>query len=305
MGQGLHTKVIQVAARAFGIPDSLVHIAETSTNCVANSQPSAASMSTDLYGMATLNACNQILERLKPFTEKLGSNKTWKELVLAAYFERIDLSAHGFHIVPTDRCGYDWSKSPEENGAQSQAFNYFTQAVACSEVEIDVLTGDSRIVRSDILMDLGKSVNPAIDIGQIEGAFIQGFGWCTMEELIWGDNDHKWVRTGHLFTRGPGTYKIPAFNDVPLDMRVHLYDSINSYAVHSSKAVGEPPFFLGCTVFFALKDAIRAARLENGVTEYYPLNLPATSERIRMACSDELSAVCVGNNTLFQPKGSW
>jgi xanthine dehydrogenase/oxidase len=102
-------------------------------------------------------------------------------------------------------------------------------------------------------MDVGKSINPAIDIGQIEGAFVQGFGWCTMEELIWGDREHTWVRPGQLFTRGPGTYKIPSFNDVPGDFRVHLSDTDNRFAIHSSKAVGEPPFFMGASVLFAIK----------------------------------------------------
>jgi xanthine dehydrogenase/oxidase len=147
-------------------------------------------------------------------------------------------------------------------------------------------------------MDVGKSINPALDIGQIEGAFMQGFGWSTMEELVWGDREHPWVREGMLFTRGPGTYKIPAFNDVPIDFRVHLADTDNRFAVHSSKAVGEPPFFLGVSALFAIKDAIKAARAETGCDdEYYPLDLPATSERIRMGCADRITALCaLGTN---------
>lgn len=193
----------------------------------------------------------------------------------------------------------------EENAKTGQPFNYFTQGVACSEVEIDVLTGDSRILRADILMDLGKSINPALDIGQIEGAYVQGFGWSTMEELIWGDSQHKWARPGQLFSRGPGFYKIPAFNDVPCDFRVYLADTNNKFAVHSSKAVGEPPFFLGVSAFLAIKQAIVAARAENGHADYYPLYLPASSERIRMACADEISQKCVKNNAQFTTKGSW
>jgi xanthine dehydrogenase/oxidase len=253
MGQGLFTKVIQIAAQCFQIPDTMVFTSETSTNTVANASPSAASMSTDLYGMAVLDACEQILDRLRPLRQQMP-NATWQELVHAAYFQRINLSAQGFYVVPGDRCGYDWSKSVHENAQLGTPFNYFTQGVACSEVEIDVLTGDSKILRTDILMDVGKSINPALDIGQIEGAFIQGFGWCTMEELLWGQKkDFPWIREGQLFTRGPGTYKIPAFNDVPLDLRVHLTDTDNRFAVHSSKAIGEPPFFLGASVFFAIK----------------------------------------------------
>lgn len=249
MGQGLFTKIIQVTSQYFGVSEKFIIISETSTNTVANASPTAASMSTDLYGMAVLDACEQINKRLEPIRLN-NPNIEWTTLVNIAFFERIDLSAHGFHTVHTDRCGYDWTKPYEERG---QAFNYFTMGVACSEVEIDCLTGDSQILRTDILMDVGKSINPAIDIGQIEGAFIQGYGWSTMEELVWGDKEHSWIRPGQLFTKGPGTYKIPSFNDVPLDFRVHLSDTYNKYAIHSSKAIGEPPFFLGAAAFFAIK----------------------------------------------------
>lgn len=253
MGQGLNTKVIQIAAQAFGISPESVFISETSTSTVANSSPTAASLSSDLYGMAVLDACEQISARLKPVRASMPS-ASWAEMVNSAYFQRINLSAQGFYIVPADRCGYDWSKSIEENARISTPFNYFTQGAACTEVEIDVLTGDSRVLRTDILMDVGKSLNPAIDIGQIEGAFMQGFGWSTLEEVVWGEKQaFPWVKEGQLFTRGPGTYKIPAFNDVPLDMRVHLADTDNRFAVHSSKAVGEPPFFLGASAFLAIK----------------------------------------------------
>jgi xanthine dehydrogenase/oxidase len=250
MGQGLFTKVIQVAAQTFNIPDSLVFTSETSTSTVANGSATAASLGSDLYGMAVLDACEQIVERLKPVRESLPADADWETVVRTAYFSRVNLSAHGFYVVDGKRCGYDWDKPSAERG---QPFNYFTQGVACSEVEIDCLTGDHTVLRTDILMDVGKSLNPAIDIGQIEGAFMQGYGWSTMEELVWGDKEHRWVREGQLFTRGPGTYKIPGFNDVPLDFRVHLADTHNRFAVHSSKAVGEPPFFLGCTAFFAIK----------------------------------------------------
>jgi xanthine dehydrogenase/oxidase len=249
MGQGLYTKVIQVAAQAFNISDSMVFTSETQSTTVANGSATAASLGSDLYGMAVLDACEQILERLKPIRAQLPADADWKTVVTTAYFNRVNLSAQGFYIVDGKRCGYDWDKDYADRGSP---FNYFTQGVACSEVEIDCLTGDHVVIRTDILMDVGKSINPAIDIGQIEGAFIQGYGWSTMEELVWGDKDHRWVREGSLFTKGPGTYKIPAFNDVPLDFRVHLADTDNRFAVHSSKAVGEPPFFLGATVYFAI-----------------------------------------------------
>ena len=262
MGQGLHTKMIQVAAQAFGIPDSMVHVEETATNCVPNSSATAASMSTDLYGMAVLNACEQIRARLGPVREKVGPDASWASVISAAYFDRVNLSAQGFYAVATERCGYDWDSPCTDNADRGQPFNYFTQGIACTEVEIDCLTGDNRIIRADIIMDVGKSINPAIDIGQIEGAYIQGYGYCSMEELVWGDSQHKWVRPGQLFTRGPGTYKIPAFNDAPLDMRVHLADTDNRFAVHSSKAVGEPPFYLGmCNMLFSFLYSVLLFRI--------------------------------------------
>ena len=252
MGQGLFTKVIQIAAECFGIPHELVITHESSTSTVANASPTVASMGTDLYGMAVLNACQQIVERLKPVRAKMP-DADWKTLVHAAYFERVDLSAHGFYVIPGDRCGFDWNKQCENNAERGHPFNYYTQGVGCAEVEIDCLTGDHRVIRADVLMDVGKSINPAIDIGQIEGAFVQGMGWMTTEELVWGTKAHSWIKEGQLFTRGPGTYKIPSFNDVPMDFRVHLSDTNNRFAIHSSKAVGEPPYFLAASTFFAIK----------------------------------------------------
>ncbi|RHY33612.1 hypothetical protein DYB32_001514 [Aphanomyces invadans] len=312
MGQGLHTKVIQIGtrltgsirethrsfcivAKAFGISCDDVTIHDTSTDKVANSQPSAASMSTDLYGMATLDACEQILERLKPVVAKLGPNATFAQVTRAAYFDRICLSAHGFFIVPGENCGYDWSKSVDENSATGQAFNYFTTGVCVTQVELDVLTGDTHMQTVDIYMDIGASINPAIDIGQIEGAFIQGFGLFCMEQHVWGDANHPWIPRGAFFTRGPGTYKIPAFNDVPLQFNVWLEPNMkNKLAVHSSKAIGEPPLFLGATAYFAIKAAIDAARLEHigedGGRSFQMLPSPLTPERARLAVQD---ALCV------------
>ncbi|CAM9251540.1 unnamed protein product [Phaeothamnion confervicola] len=306
MGQGLHTKVVQVAARSFGISEDDVHIAETSTDKVPNSSPTAASMSTDLYGMATLDACEQIKERLRPVAEKMPGADL-RAVAQAAHMQRVNLSAQGFYCVPTERCGYDWGISVAQNAERGQPFNYFTQGAAASEVEIDVLTGDVRVLRADIVMDVGNSINPALDIGQIEGAFVQGYGWCTMEEVIWGDGQHKWVRPGQLLTRGPGAYKIPAFNDVPSDMRVRLMRGVdNPFAVHSSKAIGEPPFYLATSAFFAIKEAVRAARVDAGVgAGHFEFYAPATSERVRTACADVIMRRMTGNNLQFQPRGSW
>eukprot|EP00566_Odontella_aurita_P036259 CAMPEP_0113545998 /NCGR_PEP_ID=MMETSP0015_2-20120614/11568_1 /TAXON_ID=2838 /ORGANISM="Odontella" /LENGTH=1428 /DNA_ID=CAMNT_0000446417 /DNA_START=478 /DNA_END=4764 /DNA_ORIENTATION=- /assembly_acc=CAM_ASM_000160 len=341
MGQGLHTKVCQIAAQAFDIPLSDVYINDTSTDKIANSIPTAASMSTDMYGMATLDACRQILRRIEPIRVKLAKEGgqdpqelKLKEVAQAAHFELIDLSAHGFFALDNSRCGFDWDKTkPEDcpdnapqNSWKGHPFNYFTQGVACAEVEVDVLTGDHRTVAVDLLVDVGSSVNPAIDVGQVEGAFIQGMGWSTLEELVYSDEDHTWVRPkGKLFTAGPGTYKIPAFNDVPESFNVTLLeDAENPFAVHSSKAVGEPPFFLGTSVFYALKDAVRAARMcrkkEHGSDadeeKYFEMRMPATSERVRMFCADDIAidSIAIGRGgsgdskeeavNSFEPKGS-
>ncbi|XP_047087102.1 xanthine dehydrogenase-like [Lolium rigidum] len=196
--------------------------------------------------------------------------------------ERVDLSAHGFYITPD--IGFDWI------AGKGSPFNYFTYGAAFAEVEIDTLTGDFHTKTADIVMDLGYSINPAIDIGQIEGAFIQGLGWAAMEELKWGDDNHKWIRPGHLFTCGPGSYKIPSVNDIPLNFKVSLLKGVpNPRAIHSSKAVGEPPFFLASAILFAIKDAVVAARAEEGHLDWFPLDNPATPERIRMACVDSIT----------------
>jgi xanthine dehydrogenase/oxidase len=323
MGQGLHTKVAQVAAHAFGIAVDDVQVTETATDKVANTSPTAASMSTDLYGMATLDACEQIKARLAPYAEKMPG-ADFNSIVQTAFFDRVNLSAQGYYAIDNDRCGYDWGMSNADiacNSERGMPFNYFTQGVAACEVEVDVLTGDLHQRRVDVIMDVGKSINPALDVGQIEGAWLQGFGLFTMEELSWGDSDHSWVRpTGALFTRGPGTYKIPSFNDVPKDFRIELYDNQeNPFAVHSSKAIGEPPLFLASAAFFAVKEAVAearkdAARDKGGAQSlekeggYFLMNSPASSERVRMACGDKIATAFTGQDeatqAAYQPKGS-
>ncbi|XP_020156704.1 xanthine dehydrogenase [Aegilops tauschii subsp. strangulata] len=281
MGQGLHTKIAQVAASSLDIPLSCVFISETSTDKVPNASPTAASASSDLYGAAVLDACQQIKARMEPIASR-GNHKSFAELAQACYMERVDLSAHGFYITPD--IGFDWI------AGKGSPFNYFTYGAAFAEVEIDTLTGDFHTRTADIVMDLGYSINPAIDIGQIEGAFIQGLGWAAMEELKWGDDNHKWIRPGYLFTCGPGSYKIPSVNDIPLNFKVSLLKGVpNPRAIHSSKAVGEPPFFLASAILFAIKDAIAAARAEEGHLDWFPLDNPATPERIRMACVDSIT----------------
>ncbi|GAB5367188.1 hypothetical protein AAMO2058_001208200, partial [Amorphochlora amoebiformis] len=297
MGQGLHTKMIQVAAGAFGIPIEMVHIAETATDKVPNTSPTAASMSSDINGMAVYRACEQIIKRLKPLKEKMGPKTTWKELIHTAYFERINLSAQGFYKVPD--VGFDFTTQT------GPGFSYFSYGVACAEVEVDVLNGDHQVIHVGIVMDVGNSLNPAIDIGQIEGAFTQGMGLFTMEECVWGDKDHPWLRPGSLFTQGPGAYKIPSFNDVPLEFNISLLKNApNPKAIHSSKAIGEPPLFLAASVFYAIKSAVSSARQDHGVKGPFVMDSPATAERVRMTCPDFLTknlAVPLS----FRPRGSW
>ncbi|KYQ89070.1 xanthine dehydrogenase [Tieghemostelium lacteum] len=278
MGQGLHTKIIQIAAREMGVPVDKVFISETSTDKVANTAPTAASVSSDMNGMAVLYACQQINERLKPLREK---NPTFsvKQIANLAYAERINLSANGFYATPN--VGYIFKDSGVGEGTP---FNYFSYGAACSEVEVDLLTGDHTILRTDIVMDVGESLNPAIDIGQVEGAFVQGVGWCTLEEVV------TFKPSGYMFTRGPSTYKIPGFNDVPLVFNVSLLNnSPNHKAIHSSKGVGEPPLFLGSSVYFALRHAITEARKESKLVDWFDLSSPLTCERIRNSCIDKFT----------------
>ncbi|RZC77500.1 hypothetical protein C5167_001722 [Papaver somniferum] len=259
---------------------------------VPNSSPTAASASSDMYGAAVLDACEQIKAWMEPIASR-NKHNSFAELALACYFERIDLSAHGFYRTPD--IGFDW------NTGKGAPYSYFTYGASFAEVEIDTLTGDFHTRTADIIMDLGHSINPAIDIGQIEGSFVQGLGWVALEELKWGDADHKWIPPSHLYTCGPGTYKLPSVDDIPLIFNVSLVkDAPNPKAIHSSKAVGEPPFFLATSIFFAIKDAITAARAEVGLNEWFPLDNPATPERIRMACADDLTKPFAGPD--YRPK---
>ncbi|XP_077580896.1 xanthine dehydrogenase/oxidase isoform X1 [Stigmatopora nigra] len=277
MGQGLHTKMIQVASRVLGIPCSKIHISETSTQVVPNTSATAASASSDLNGAAVRNACELLNVRLEAYKSK-NPKGSWEDWVKAAYLDRVNLSANGFYKTP------DLGYSFETNSGR--AFNYFSYGVACSEVEIDCLTGAHKNLSTTIVMDVGVSLNPAIDIGQVEGAFMQGLGLFTLEELHYSPN-------GVLLTRGPGSYKIPGFGDIPSQLTVSLLrDAPHDKAIFASKAVGEPPLFLASSVFFAIKDAVTAARAESGVVGTFRLDSPASAERIRNACLDRFTKLC-------------
>ena len=276
MGQGLHTKMTMIAAEALKVPQSSVFISETATNTVANTSPTAASVSSDTNGYAVFNACQQINERLQPYRERMP-NASMKELAHAAYFDRVNLSANGFYKTPD--IGYVWGEN------KGQLFYYFTQGVTAAEVQLDTLTGDWTPLRADIKMDVGRSINPSIDYGQIEGAFVQGQGLFTTEETLW---HHA---SGQIATKGPGNYKIPGFRDIPQVFNVSLLKGIewpHLGTVQRSRGVGEPPLFMGSAVFFAIRDALRAARAQYGVEDVLSLQSPATPERIRVSCADPI-----------------
>ncbi|KAL9892420.1 xanthine dehydrogenase rosy [Glossina fuscipes fuscipes] len=275
IGQGLNTKMIQCCASSLGIPIEIIHIAETSTDKVPNTSATAASVGSDINGMAVLDACRKLNERLEPI-KKANPKGTWAEWINAAYFERISLSATGFYKMPG--IGWDPVKNPN-----ARMYSYYTNGVGIAMVEIDCLSGDHQVISTDIVMDIGSSMNPAIDIGQIEGAFMQGYGLFTLEEMIYSPQ-------GMVFSRGPGTYKLPGFADIPGEFNVTLLTgAANPRAVFSSKAVGEPPLFIGSAVFFAIKEAIASAREANGLSKDFDLPSPATSARIRMACEDKFT----------------
>jgi xanthine dehydrogenase large subunit len=234
---------------------------------VPNTSATAASSSTDLNGKAAQAAAFAIRERLDAFAAAQGSTLTqenWPELVAQAYKARIKLWDSGFYATP--KIHYD------AKTMQGRPFFYFAYGACCAEVEIDVLTGENRVIRADILHDAGRSLNPAIDRGQIEGGFVQGMGWLTTEEL-W------WTSEGRLWTHAPSTYKIPAASDVPRDLRVDFWDGGNvEDVIHRSKAVGEPPFMHGIAVWLAIKDAVASVTGGNPA-----LTAPATPEAILRA----------------------
>ncbi|MCK2042271.1 xanthine dehydrogenase molybdopterin binding subunit [Chromohalobacter sp. TMW 2.2308] len=297
MGQGLHTKVGQVVARELGLDNSAVRISATRTDKVPNTSPTAASSGADLNGMAARNAAMQVRERLFDFAAKHffsdqlpeqslvrdsmrleggeliadhGENArriSWGELIQAAYLGRVSLSATGFYATPLIH--YD------RTTGQGRPFYYYAHGAAVSEVVVDTLSGEYRVTRVDILHDVGDSLNPAIDTGQVEGGFIQGMGWLTSEEL-------KWDASGRLLSDGPATYKIPTIGDTPPDFRVSLLEGHpNSQAsLYRSKAVGEPPFMLAISVWSALRDAL------SSLADYRvspALDTPATPERVLFA----------------------
>jgi xanthine dehydrogenase/oxidase len=226
MGNGISTKMVQIAAATLGVPVESVYNAETTTSTVNNSGNTCASVTTDVAGPAVLDACQQLRDRLAPIREKLGASATFAQVAEAAFEHRIDLTAHGYS-KPYD-LWFDWEKG------EGVPLAYFVSAAACVSVEIDTLTGAHSVLSTDIVLDVGESINPAIDIGQIEGAFMQGYGFYTLEEMVYD------TKSGALLTRGPGNYKIPGFGDVPREFNVTLLkDSPNPKTMYASN---EPEF---------------------------------------------------------------
>ena len=285
MGQGLFIKVAQVVAEAFQVDIERVKISATNTGKVPNTSATAASSGSDLNGMAADDACRKIKARLKEFAAErwqtapdevqflpgrilVGAEEiSFDDLVGEAYRARVQLSATGFYATPK----ISWDKQQ----AKGRPFYYFAYGAAVTEAAIDTLTGENRLLRVDILHDLGKSLNPAIDLGQIEGGFIQGAGWLTTEELWWDDK-------GQLKTHAPSTYKIPTLGDRAPDMRINIWSrgENSEQTIYRSKAVGEPPLMLGISSLMALSDAVAAV----GEYERYPhLDAPATPECILAA----------------------
>lgn len=280
MGQGLFQKVAQIAADRFGLPVEAIKITATDTGKVPNTSATAASSGTDLNGMAVQIACDEIKSRIEAHLGERYQTRditfadgmvqvgrealTFAQAAQSAYENRISLSATGFYKTPD----IQWDRIK----GIGQPFFYFAYGAACTEVVIDTLTGENRILRTDILHDAGASLNPAIDIGQIEGGYVQGAGWLTTEELVWDD-------AGTLRTHAPSTYKIPAFSDRPPVFNVALWDKPNPVqTVYRSKAVGEPPFMLGISAFMALSDAVSACGPDWG-----DLQAPATAEAVLAA----------------------
>jgi xanthine dehydrogenase large subunit len=284
MGQGLHTKVAQIVADELGVDLTRVRVGPSDTSTIPNASATAASAGTDLNGRAAQFAAQQVRTNLAAFVAGLDgvgagsvqfkgdqvitpkTTRSFNAVVAMAYANRIQLWSDGFYRTP--KIHYD------KTTLTGRPFYYFAYGAACTEVAIDTLTGENRVLKVDILHDVGNSINPSLDIGQIEGGFVQGMGWLTTEELVWNTQ-------GMLTTHAPSTYKIPTSGDVPAHFKVDLWPAPNSEDnVFGSKAVGEPPFMLALSVFEALRDAVAQTRADGQPVK---LDAPATPERVLFA----------------------
>jgi xanthine dehydrogenase large subunit len=292
MGQGLNTKMAQVCADGLGIDLSYVRVTGTDTQKVPNASATSASSGADINGAAIMNATAQMRARLAPVAANMlgckdtevnfansmahggGKSVEWTAVAKQAWMDRVGLSVAGFYMTPEIK--YDFAT------LTGHAFYYYCYGASVSEVEIDTRTGEWWLKAVDIVHDAGKSINPAIDKGQIEGGYVQGMGWLTMEECIW---DKK----GKFLTHGPSTYKIPVAGDIPEHFNVTLFDGSNLKPTpFNSKAVGEPPLMLALSTFFALRDAVSASANHQTVVH---MSAPATPEKILMSCEKAKAAV--------------
>ena len=296
MGQGLHTKIAQVAAKELGIGLEFVRVAGNSTDTIPNAAPTAASTGFDLNGGAVAAACRILKARLDEFCEKYETvlneagitdwraqwRECWPKIIVQAWLKRVPLISAELFAAPH-------YETPVQNFPRGKFFAYFAYGFSVSEVEIDVLTGEHTVLRADLLYDAGQSPNPAIDIGQIEGGYVQGLGFVTTEEVLYDE-------TGRLITDNIWSYKPPCSKSIPLDMRIALaehepesrvaQEKAGLLAVAASKSAAEPTLSLGVSAYFAIKQAIRAARFEQtGTEEWVRLDVPATCQRIQSACA--------------------
>jgi len=288
MGQGTYTKIAQLVAHELGLPFSKVKVSSTRTDKVPNTSASAASSTTDLNGAAALNAISKIKMNLATYVKRKYKIKNaegiyengnvkfkgkifkFNSLIKEAYLNRVSLSSSGFYATP--KIHFD------KKNFKGRPFLYFSYGAAVSEVMIDVLTGENKIIRADILHDAGKAINPSIELGQIEGGFVQGAGWLTMEEVNWKSN-------GELTTHSPSTYKIPAVSDMPEKFNVEIFKHGKNIenVINKSKTTGEPPLMNAMSVFFAIKNAIASV---GNYTLNPHLDAPATPERILMSINN-------------------
>jgi len=280
-GQGIDTKMMQIAAETLGIEMSIIRVAQTSTDTMPNATPTAASSGSDLFGGAVRNACLELRARLEQYCKenkvkgwRTNWKKLWPSIVGGAYAARVNLAVDGFYNTPL-------IGDVEGTSQYGRAFLYFVYASGASEVEIDVLTGETTVLRSDILIDIGHSLNPCLDVGQVEGAFVQGLGLMTTEQMMYEPD-------GRLYSNGTWEYKPPCSKSIPVDLRVTIAkggdpNQTNS-AVMSSRGIGEPPLVLSTSAFFAIKQAIMAARRDQGDDTWFTMPAPATVGRVQSNC---------------------
>merc|ERR1711892_105036 len=269
-GQGLHTKMLQIVSQELAIPMSKIRISESGTDKIPNPIPTGGSTSADLAGNALKDACDQINQRLAPL-KAAKPEAPWEMIVGMAFGTKVNLSAIGHWGLP----GQNFNPAT----GTGNRWWYYTTGASCSLTEIDVLTGESTLLKVNLMMDVGESINPAIDVSQIEAAFMQGYGWVSMEDTKFSDD-------GKLISRGHDEYNMPTIADCPREFNVTLLrgNTAKEHVLYSSKGIGEPPFFNGASVYFAVKDAVLAARKDAGLSGQFSLELPANAKSVREAC---------------------